>query len=148
MTSIPDSGFGDDAGAADPNVRRAMDAYRAGVLAHDELVAALRGTRVLVAVLAVLDEASPDDHDSPVGPDGVPAEKDSHMAAVSMINPDGRRGLLAFTGVDSLAHWDDAARPVPISFESALAAARDEGAAALVLDVTTRLVAIPIDALK
>ncbi len=145
MTSIPDPGFGDDPGVADPKVRQAMDAYRAGVLEHSDLVTVLRGTRVLVAVVAVLDEATPDDQ---VGSDGLPAEKDSHMAAVSMINPDGRRGLLAFTGVDSLGHWDDAARPVPISFESALAAARDEGADALILDVTTRLVAIPVDALK
>lgn len=157
MTSIPDPGFGDDRGVADPNVRRAMDSYRAGNLAMSELIALLRGSRVLVPVVAVLDELESDELGSDElesdelesqVPVRLAREKDSHMAAVSMINPDGRRGLLAFTGVDSLSHWDATARPVPIIFEAALNAAQAEGADALVLDVTTGLIAIPVDALK
>ena len=141
--SIPDPGFPGDVGVADPGVLDAMDHYRAGEMSLPELIERLQGTRLLVPVVAVLDSLSTDDEAEGHG-HGHVVEKDSHMAAVSMINPDGRRGLLAFTGVESLNHWDAAARPVPVTFEAALEAARSDGADALVLDATTRLVAIPV----
>ena len=141
--SIPDPGFPGDVGVADPGVLDAMDHYRAGEMSLPELIERLQGTRLLVPVVAVLDSLSTDDEAEGHG-HGHVVEKDSHMAAVSMINPDGRRGLLAFTGVESLNHWDAAARPVPVTFEAALEAARSDGADALVLDATSRLVAIPV----
>ena len=141
--SIPDPGFPGDVGVADPGVLDAMDHYRAGEMSLLALIERLQGTRLLVPVVAVLDSLSTDDEAEGHG-HGHVVEKDSHMAAVSMINPDGRRGLLAFTGVESLNHWDAAARPVPVTFEAALEAARSDGADALVLDATTRLVAIPV----
>jgi hypothetical protein len=39
-------------------------------------------------------------------------EKDSHMASVEFHAADGRRALLAFSGIDSLSQWDPNARPV------------------------------------
>ena len=151
--SIPDPGLAGDDGAADPGVLEAMDRYRAGKLSEHELIQRLRGSRLLVPVVAVLDSVFPDEDsvDEEHGERDRPGhglEKDSHMAAVSMVNPDGRRGLLAFTGVESLTHWDAAARPVPVTFEAALEAARSDGADALVLDATTRLVALPTNQLS
>ena len=45
------------------------------------------------------------------------------------------KGLLAFTGLDSLHAWDPAARPVPVSGSMAASAALDDDATALVIDV-------------
>ena len=84
----------------------------------------LRRCRLLVAVVAVADE---------VDDDG--ADKGSHMAVVSMISAAGDKGLLAFTGLDSMVRWDPEARPVPVTGEAAARAALDDGAQALVIDV-------------
>jgi hypothetical protein len=51
------------------------------------------------------------------------------------VNDHGRTGLLAFTGVDSLAAWDPSARPVPSRGTDTARAAIDDGAHALVIDV-------------
>ena len=63
------------------------------------------------------------------------ADKSSHMASVSLVQADGRRGLLAFTGVESLARWDPAARPVPVTSHQVAAAAVDEGADGVLVDI-------------
>ena len=87
---LPDPGFAGDDGSADPALAGALAEHAAGALSSRDVVAALAGARLLVPVVAVLDEAE-------VGADGLRRDKDSHMATVSLLNPDGRRGLLAFT---------------------------------------------------
>lgn len=74
-----------------------------------------------MAVLDAMDEAG--------------ADKDSHMAVVSMVNDAGEKGLLAFTGTDSLSGWNPEARPVPALGREVARAALDDGAVAVVLDV-------------
>jgi hypothetical protein len=111
--------FVDDDGEPDQGIRHAPDSAA--------LVASLRAGRVLVPVVAVanaVEEVA-----------GLSVEKSSDMAVVSMVAADGRRGLLAFTGVDSLQVWDRSARPVPVSGIDAARAAVDDGCEALVLDV-------------
>ena len=61
MRSIPDPGFADDDGGVDPVVAAALAAYdRAGEAdepaAHLEALAVLQDARVLVPVVAILDE--------------------------------------------------------------------------------------------
>lgn len=121
MTGIPLQGsrYTDDSGAADQHLRDVLasgDAQR--------IVSQLADARLLVAVVARLDSV-----------DENGADKDSHMALVSMVNQRGERGLLAFTGVDSLACWDPQARPVPASGAQVAQAALAEGAQAVVIDV-------------
>lgn len=109
----------DDDGAPDPELRSILASGDGDAIAR-----ALRGSRLLVAVVAQLD--SRDDHGG---------EKDSHMALVSMVNGRGERGLLAFTGTDSLRAWDPHARPVPAPAAAVAEAALRDGAVALVVDV-------------
>ena len=116
--SLAGPSFPDDDGSADP-VLRGLLAQRGG-----SLVEALRSRRLLVAVVAVADEV-----------DESGADKSSHMAVVSMISASGDRGLLAFTGLDSMANWDPTARPVPVTGSDAAGAALADGAQALVIDV-------------
>ena len=125
---IPDPGFSGDDGASDPALVAALDGAGpgAGPDAEAEASAALVGARLLVPVVAVLDEAE-------TGPDGLRREKSSHMATVSVLAPDGRRALLAFTGTDALAAWDPAARPIAATATRAAQAALTEGAAALLV---------------
>ena len=41
-------------------------------------------------------------------------DKTSHLATVTTTGLDGRRGLLAFTCLDSMRRWNPRARPVPV----------------------------------
>lgn len=95
-------------------------------------LAVLASTRLLVAVIAVEDVAVEDGR--PVE-SRVVGDKGSHMAVVSMINAAGEKGLLAFTGLDSMQAWDRLARPVPVPGADAARAALADGATALVIDV-------------
>jgi len=105
-----------DDGSPDTAIRSASSA--------PGLLHALRSGRLLVAIVATADEV-----------DASGAEKSSHMSVVSMVSADGRRGLLAFTGLDSLQAWDRDARPVPVSGAAAAEAALDDGCEAIVVDV-------------
>ena len=125
--TIPDPGFGDDEGAADPAVTAALTAYADGG-ALGEVLGALQDSRLLVPVVAVLGEVDVDEQ-------GLAHDKTSDMAAVLVARPDGRRGLLAFSGQEAMRRWDPDARPVPVAAQLAAKAALQEGADALVVDV-------------
>jgi hypothetical protein len=127
MRTIPDPGFPDDDGAADPDVAAALARYSSD-FRPAPVLAALAGRRLLVPVLAVLGEQA-------VGETGHLVDKSSDMAAVLMAGRDGRKALLAFTGSGSLSAWNASARPVPVAVRLAAAAACQEGAAALLIDV-------------
>jgi hypothetical protein len=92
------------------------------------VLAPLTTARLVVPVVAIAGEVEVDEA-------GLAHDKTSDMAAVLMTRPDGRRGLLAFTGTATLAAWDPAARPVPVSATTAARAALQEQADALVVDV-------------
>jgi hypothetical protein len=127
MRTIPDPGFAGDPGSADPALRAALAAH-AGDGRTAPVLVALAGARLLVPVVAVLDEAGTSEQ-------GLAVDKSSDMAAVLLTGRDGRRALLAFTGTDSLAAWDPTARPVPVTVQQAAVAACQESAAAIVVDV-------------
>ena len=144
MRSIPDPGFADDDGGVDPVVASALAAYdRAGEAdessAHLEALAVLQESRVLVPVVAILDEMEDEVPGEGAGP-GLPREKSSDMAAVLMTGRDGRTALLAFTGTAALDRWAQSyeggeARPVPVPARQAARAALQDQAAALLVDV-------------
>jgi hypothetical protein len=124
---IPKSEFNDDDGQADPAVIAALRGYRAGTVARSQVLNVLLGSRLFVPVKAVLDSVEVTDT-------GQQVEKDSHMATVSVQAADGRRALLAFTSVITMAQWDREARPVAARAQTTAAAARGEGADALLVD--------------
>jgi hypothetical protein len=129
MRDIPDPGFPGDTGAASEGVTGALAAYAedpAGGYART--LAVLQGARLLVPVMAVLDDVEHDD-------DGLVHDKSSDMATVLMRGNDGRLALLAFTSTDALKQWDPRARPVPVPTAKAAEAALQDDAAAMVVDV-------------
>lgn len=126
--TIPDPGFGDDDGSADPALTAALTAYAAGG-PLGEVLGALQDARLLVPVVAVIGEVEVDEQ-------GLAHDKTSDMAAVLVTRPDGRRGLLAFSGQATMRRWDPDARPVPVTARLAARAAVQEGADALVVDLS------------
>jgi hypothetical protein len=125
--TVPDPAFADDDGTADPRLAEALAAYADAALDAAALGSALAGARLMVPLVAVLDEVEE--------VDGLRSEKSSHMATVTLVAEDGRRGLLAFTSVAAMAAWDPAARGIPARAETVAAAALEEDASAVLLDV-------------
>ncbi len=117
------SGFEGDAGASDPAVLAALDS-------PDDLalMRVLPDARFLVAVVAQADEIV---H----GADGLVHDASVDMALVTLVAPDGRRALPAFTGLAELAAWDPAARPVPVAADRLGQAAIAEGCESVVLNL-------------
>lgn len=126
---IPDPGFAGDSGATEARVAAALARYRPGERSsHRETLAVIQTGRLLVPVVAVLGDVGHDE-------EGRAHEKTSDMATVLLTGADGRRGLLAFTGMEALAAWRADGRPVPVTMRDAASAALSEGASALLVDI-------------
>ncbi|MFC8763454.1 SseB family protein [Streptomyces sp. NPDC057193] len=127
LKNIPDPGFSDDDGTADPRLAAALAAWAEDRTAHGPVLDALRTARLLVPVVAVLGEVETDEN-------GLRREKTSDMAVPTLTAGD-RRALPAFTSIASLALWDPEARPVAVPLHQALQAAAHEKADTVVLDL-------------
>ncbi len=127
--TLATSQFPADDGRPNAATRQAMDIASAPTSTVDYLraVVALCVDRVLVPVVATatrLGETS----------GGLTGDKEAEMAVVLLQTADGRRAMLAFTGLDSLQAWDATARPVPVTLDLAAQSAVADGAAALLID--------------
>ncbi|MFI6701478.1 SseB family protein [Streptomyces sp. NPDC050509] len=143
LKNIPDPGFSDDDGTADPALTAALAAWAEDRAAHGPVLAALRTSRLLVPVVAVLGEVEEDAEGGRAASDnggggrragGLRREKTSDMAVPTLLAGD-RRALPAFTSVAALARWDPGARPVAVPLHQALQAAAHERADTVVLDL-------------
>ncbi|MBO1331741.1 SseB family protein [Streptomyces sp. VRA16 Mangrove soil] len=141
--NIPDSGFSDDDGSADPRLAEALAAWSADRTAHGPVLEALKGARLLVPVVAVLGEVEEADEEEGEArhkggggrrAGGLRREKTSDMA-VPTLRAGSRIALPAFTSTASLALWDPEARPVAVPLHQALQAAAHEKADTVVLDL-------------
>ncbi|MBT2506018.1 SseB family protein [Streptomyces sp. ISL-98] len=127
LKNIPDPGFSDDDGTADPQLTAALAAWSTDRSAEPQVLQALKGARLLVPVVAVLGEVETDEN-------GLRREKTSDMA-VPTLRAGDRRALPAFTSIASLALWNPEARPVAVPLHQALQAVAHEKADTLVLDL-------------
>lgn len=103
----------EDVGAADPQLLAAVAAADPAAIRS-----ALLAARVLVPVVATGEDS-----------------RAAQLAVPRLIGADGRHALPVFSSYDALRSWRAQARPVPMSGAQALAAAVDDGYAAVVLDV-------------
>ncbi|MFI1729832.1 SseB family protein [Streptomyces acidicola] len=141
--NIPDPGFSDDDGSADPRLSAALAAWAEDRTAVGPVLEALEGARLLVPVVALLGEVEEDSEEGREAPwkggggrreGGLRREKTSDMA-VPTLKAGNRTALPAFTSTDALARWDPAARPVAVPLHQALQAAAHEKADTIVLDL-------------
>lgn len=93
------------------------------------IVEALREARLLIPVVANLDEM-----ETPEFEGQVVGEKSAHAAMVTVATPDGRAAIPVFSSVQALAAWRPDARPVPVEARKAALAAGTEADSLLVLD--------------
>lgn len=123
---IPEPDFKDDDGSPDPYLRSVLRNYAESATAESarNLLDALIDGRLLIPVVSEIDSME----------EGV--EKDSHMTSVEFHSADGRRALLAFSGVDSLAEWDPKARPVARVGYAVAQSALEQELDALIVDVS------------
>lgn len=117
--------FADDDGSPSEDIRKALRAAE-GDSVDDYLaaVAELCLSRLLVPLLSEGDETM---HPDPT--------RHAEMATVLLQQPDGRRALLAFTGVDALAAWNRRARPVPATLDVVADTAVQSQAGTVLIDI-------------
>lgn len=118
--------FTADDGSTDPDICAALSAP----VDPKRLRDAVREGRLIVAIVA-----SPTDTGESGGSGASGGYGGSQMSVVLMVAADGRRGLLAFTGLDAMHRWNPHARPVPVSGPEVAQAALDDGCEAVVIDV-------------
>ncbi len=128
MRTIPDPGFAGDDGDAPASLTAALAAYDETPETYLHVLDVLQDERLLVPVVAVLGEVEYDEQ-------GLAHDKTSDMATVLMTGRDGRLALLAFSGTDAMHRWNPDARPVPAELTKVAAAAVQDGASAIVLDI-------------
>ncbi len=128
--TLAPSPFPGDDGKAAETTREAVAAAALDPTptAYLRAVAALCEARLLVPVVATATRIG-----ETVG--GLMSDKEAEMAVVMLQAADGRRALLAFTGLDSLHNWRADARPVPVTIDLAAQTAKSEGVAAVLIDV-------------
>ncbi len=117
-----------DTGAADPRLVAALTRYDGRPAARAEVLAALAGARVFVAITATATAEHTEDLT------GLRAESSAEMALVSVVASDGARAIPAFVDPAALRGWRLDVRPVPVTASYLARAALDDGAAAVVLD--------------
>lgn len=116
------TGFEGDDGGADPALSAALEAGDASAL-----MSVLKSARLLVPIVAEPVETEVQD--------GLTVDKQTDMAAVTLVAPDGERALPVFTSLAAIAAWDPAARPVPVTSARAGQAAVSELCDVIVIDV-------------
>src|SRR5699024_2193570 len=97
----PSSPFAGDDGSPDAHLAPALALEDDGERLR-AVVAALAEARVLVPVVAHLDEPARS------------GQKQAGAAMVTVSTPDGRAAIPVFSGMDSLRAWRPDARPVPV----------------------------------
>ncbi|MFJ1792310.1 SseB family protein [Kitasatospora griseola] len=125
--NIPDPGFAEDDGTADPVLAAALAAWQQDPSAEGELLSALTPSRLMVPIVAVLGEVEFDEN-------GHKREKTSDMAVPVLEAADGRRALPAFTSMETMAAWRADARPAPVAAPQAAMVAFSERAEILLVD--------------
>ena len=138
--TLQPTGFEGDDGSADAALTRALNAHHHGELDRYALYPLLAGKRVLAPIVAILGES--EQAGIGVGGTELRRDKDSDMALVTLVAADGTKAVPVFTSTDKLGVWGatagfPTARPVPVSIEKAAAAALQEHADVLLLDLGT-----------
>ncbi|QDP97332.1 SseB family protein [Microlunatus elymi] len=127
--TLADTPFPGDDGQADPRARARLAAASSGELTdYLRAIVELCTVRLLVPVVATTAVQG-----ETVA--GLATDKEAEMAVVLLQAADGTRAMVGFTGMDSLTAWNAEARPVPVTLDVAAASAKQEGAAALLVDV-------------
>lgn len=120
----------DDDGLVPERLFEALRRFRSSELGESEVIKALRGSRLLIPLIAELGESGHNEH-------GHLIDKSQELSIVTVSGPDGRTVLPAFTSVDSMRAWNPTARPVPADAARIAIAAASENTDLVVIDPTS-----------
>lgn len=120
----------DDDGTAPPELIEAIHSFQQGRVGLDAVADAVRGVRLLIPLLAQLQESG-------VNERGVTVDKSQELSIVTVLGPDGRSVLPVFSSVAALSAWNRQARPVPASGPRVALAAASENTDLVVIDPTS-----------
>jgi hypothetical protein len=120
----------DDDGRAPERLVEALRRFRSRELGEAEVVDALRDSRLLIPLVAVLGDSGTNEH-------GRLVDKSQELSIVTVEGPDGRNVLPVFTSVAAMSAWNPMARPVPADGPRVALAAAGEGTDLVVLDPTS-----------
>ncbi|MCU1407081.1 MAG: SseB family protein [Glaciihabitans sp.] len=128
--SFEPTSHGDDDGSAPAKLIEALRRFRSHELGESEVVEALRTSRLLIPLVAVLGESGTNEH-------GHLVDKSQELSIVTVAGPDGRTVLPVFTSVTAMSTWNPKARPVPADAVRVALAAASEQTDLVVLDPTS-----------
>ncbi|MEY4366747.1 MAG: hypothetical protein RLZ28_162 [Actinomycetota bacterium] len=119
----------DDDGSADPVLLKALAEFRSAPEAADPsaVIAAIRGARLLIPMLASLGETGEGAH-------GQTVDKSADLAIFTVEGPDSKPAMPAFTSMAAMAAWNPDARPIPIGARKICLAAAAEQTTRVVID--------------
>jgi hypothetical protein len=117
----------DDDGSAPEALRVALERFQAGDGDQSAVVDAVRGSRLLIPLLAELGESGMNEA-------GHTVDKSQELSIVTVAAPDGRTAMPVFSSVDTMRVWNPVARPVPAAGTRVALAAVAEGTDLVVLD--------------
>jgi hypothetical protein len=120
----------DDDGSAPEKLVEALRRFRSRELGEADVVDAVRESRLLIPLVAVLGEIG-------VAPSGHLVDKSQELSIVTVEGPDGRTVLPVFTSVTAMATWNPKARPIPADGVRIALAAASEGTDVVVVDPTS-----------
>lgn len=118
----------DDDGSAPEHLIEAIRRFRSREVGEAEVLEALRTSRLLIPLVAHL------------GADGLTEhghDKTQELSIVTVVGPDGRTVLPAFTSVAAMSAWNTAARPIPAEATRVALAAAHEQTDLVVVDATS-----------
>lgn len=119
----------DDDGSTPPALALALAQFAAGDIGEAGVIDAIRGSRLLIPLVAHLGESG-------VGEHGLSVDKSAELSIVTVAGPDGRNVMPVFSSVDAMRLWNPLARPVPADAVRVAVSAASEGTQLAVLDPT------------
>jgi len=119
--------FAGDDGSAPAALISAIAKFHSGEALAEDVVDAIRESRLLIPLLADLGE-------SEIGSHGHKVDKSAELSIVTVATPDDQNGLPVFSSVAAMQKWNPIARPVPADARRVALAAAAEGNTRIILD--------------
>ena len=119
-----------DDGRAPEHLLVALKDFANQKISADKVVDALRGSRLLIPLVANLGESGEGAH-------GHTVDKSAELSIITVSTPDSQVALPAFTSVEAMQAWNPKARPVPNQARVVALAAASENSTRLVIDATS-----------
>jgi hypothetical protein len=119
--------FAGDDGSAPAALISAITKFHSGEALAEDVVDAIRESRLLIPLMADLGE-------SEIGSHGQKVDKSAELSIVTVATPDDQNGLPVFSSVAAMQKWNPIARPVPADARRVALAAAAEGNTRIILD--------------